>query len=472
MKTTILPLLFASALPAADPLIGVWKLDRSLTKTEPPVTFVLARDGEFYKISTATSPFKMDLRDYPAASGETMDWRRSGPLYVSTFKKDGRVLRTYHNHVAPGGERARVIQRVYSVNGRVTESERLYERTGGTVDPADPLVGEWRVGPITRSTASGILRFESHGDGHRYISQTDPGYSAAYDGKDYPNESGGQSDAVSLRRVDASTVETTFKQGGKARSVTALTVSEHGQTMVMRSKTANSNAVTTQTYRRYTLNQRAGIWKLNEAKSKTFLRNATLRHVERSDGLWFYLDGEDTTGKARHTTGLSVEPGTISADGNTVVVDGPNGERRVWERQPESPMPSAPRAEQVRTGVWKQDLGRSWHECPPARSATEVIRTVTPSSAKVETKYADGTSQSASFELGLGIERTRTGGGGQILSVALDAVAVENRSRNDGVLTSLSHSTVSRDGNTLTFFGWNAQNGRRCSYLTVFDRVK
>jgi hypothetical protein len=61
-----------------------------------------------------------------------------------------------------------------------------------------------------------------------------------YDGKDYPITGSPDFDALSVRRVDANTVDSTQKRMGKAVGTTTRTVSKDGKTLTLVSKLTNA----------------------------------------------------------------------------------------------------------------------------------------------------------------------------------------------------------------------------------------
>ena len=94
---------------------------------------------------------------------------------------------------------------------------------------ADPLVGTWKLnvakstyspGPAPKSLTAKI---EAAGDGEKLTADGVRGddtpihveYTAQYDGKDYQLTGSPMADTVSLKRLDANTIERTDKKGGK-----------------------------------------------------------------------------------------------------------------------------------------------------------------------------------------------------------------------------------------------------------------
>jgi hypothetical protein len=65
-------------------------------------------------------------------------------------------------------------------------------------------------------------------------------WAPTYDGKDYPITGSPDFDALSARRVDPNTVESTQKRMGKAVGTTTRTVSKDGKTLTLVSKLTNA----------------------------------------------------------------------------------------------------------------------------------------------------------------------------------------------------------------------------------------
>ena len=117
-------------------------------------------------------------------------------------------------------------------------------------DAADPVVGSWTLnlekskfnpGPALKSqtrtyaqTADGItLNVEGvNSDGSSMSQQT----TYKYDGKDYTFTGAPNFDALSLKRIDAHTVESTQKKAGKVVGKTTRTVSKDGKVLTLSSK--------------------------------------------------------------------------------------------------------------------------------------------------------------------------------------------------------------------------------------------
>ena len=58
-------------------------------------------------------------------------------------------------------------------------------------------------------------------------------WAAHFDGKDYPNVGATNADMVTITMVGASTMDATYKKGGKVTNTIRFTVSKDGKTMTM-----------------------------------------------------------------------------------------------------------------------------------------------------------------------------------------------------------------------------------------------
>ena len=110
---------------------------------------------------------------------------------------------------------------------------------------ADSSVGTWKVNlakskydPGPAPKGPNTLKIEADGDGIKVTNdgvdaqgqKTHVTYSAKYDGKDYPETGNPNVDTIALKRIDANTVQTTTKKGGKVMVTSKVVVSADGKT--------------------------------------------------------------------------------------------------------------------------------------------------------------------------------------------------------------------------------------------------
>jgi hypothetical protein len=119
-------------------------------------------------------------------------------------------------------------------------------------DAPDPVIGIWKLN-TAKSTSATLPKSETRtyaasaggivltwkrvgADGEESSVET----SYKYDGKDYPVTGSPDFDALSVKRVDANTVDSTQKRMGKAVGTTKRTVSKDGKTLTLVSKLTNA----------------------------------------------------------------------------------------------------------------------------------------------------------------------------------------------------------------------------------------
>jgi len=118
----------------------------------------------------------------------------------------------------------------------------------------DPRIGTWTLnvekskynpGPAPQRVT---LKIEASGQGEKYTTEgvnaagtaTKTEYTAQYDGKDYPLTGSQTADTVSLKRIDARTIERTDKKGDKVVTTITQVLSQDGKTMTSTVKGTNA----------------------------------------------------------------------------------------------------------------------------------------------------------------------------------------------------------------------------------------
>lgn len=119
---------------------------------------------------------------------------------------------------------------------------------------SNPRIGTWKLnvekskyspGPAPQSLT---MKIEAAGEGEKATTEgvnaagtaTMTQYTAHVDGKDYPMTGSQNADTVSLKRIDARTMERTDKKGEKVVATSTRVVSEDGKTMTVTTKGTNA----------------------------------------------------------------------------------------------------------------------------------------------------------------------------------------------------------------------------------------
>ena len=110
--------------------------------------------------------------------------------------------------------------------------------------------GTWKLNVAKSKFSPGpgpkslTVKWEAAGQGVRLTSEgvtadgkpMSGGYTANYDGKDYPMVGSPVADTVAFRKIDANTVERTDKKGGKVVQVLTRVMAKDGKSMTVTTK--------------------------------------------------------------------------------------------------------------------------------------------------------------------------------------------------------------------------------------------
>jgi hypothetical protein len=193
---------------------GVYRCDSCVPKIE------VKADGEYHKVSG--SPY-YDTVSARAADDHTIEvMNKKGSKVVGTAKMtaspDGNTLTEVWTFVSEGGQ---------SGNG-TTISKRVAPVPQG----ANKASGSWQAEKLENASDSVLLVTYKLVDGGLSMSdQTGDSYTAKFDGKDYPYKGDPGTTSVSLKKIDANSIEETDKRDGKVIFVSRMTVSPDGRTL-------------------------------------------------------------------------------------------------------------------------------------------------------------------------------------------------------------------------------------------------
>lgn len=193
---------------------GVYRCDSCVPKIE------VKADGEYHKVSGSPYYDSISARAIDDHTVEVMTKKRSKVVGTTkmTASPDGSTLIEVWTFVSEGGQRG---------NG-TTVSKRVAPAPEG----ANKASGSWQPEKLENASESVLLvTYKVTGDGLSMSDQTGDSYTAKFDGKDYPYKGDPGTTSVSLRKIDANTIEETDKRDGKVISVSRMTVSPDGRTM-------------------------------------------------------------------------------------------------------------------------------------------------------------------------------------------------------------------------------------------------
>jgi hypothetical protein len=244
MRIGLVLLLGVVQLYATDPRIGTWK---EISLEENPTTkltvtaeadgihLVIAGDAGGVLEFTA----KFDGRDYPvlhAVAVNQIALRKVNESTIeATFKRDGRATGGVRRYEASNDGKELVS--TDAVTGQEDQYGIVFDRKGGPRDSTNLVVGAWIMNHAkTVQRNPEVITFTADGaSGVDFSGSAGFGYNAQLDGKDYPTQQS-RDDAVSLRLINARTVEETWKRDGKVTDSVRCVVSPDGQQLTMTSE--------------------------------------------------------------------------------------------------------------------------------------------------------------------------------------------------------------------------------------------
>lgn len=215
---------------AQSPFDGTWKVNVNTAHlAEKPETFALQK-GE-YTCSTCIPKIaiKADGSDQKVPGAKEYDTLAVKPVDDKTVqytrKKDGKVTEESTETVSADGKTLTVNFTEHPQQGQPVTGKLLFTRVSAGSSGSHACSGSWRIQKVENVSENGLLfTLKGTPDGLSMTSGTGESYDAKFDGKDYPIERDRAGGTISLKKIDANTIEETYKQDGKPVSINRLTV--------------------------------------------------------------------------------------------------------------------------------------------------------------------------------------------------------------------------------------------------------
>ena len=223
-----------TALPAASPFIGEWKLDPSKTRM-PDDMKVRSEGGNKYSFDfgAGKETITVDGSDQQGYAGTMLSVKMEAPdTWIVERKKDGRSLLKAIWKLSKDGGTLTDYFREFGSDGSTLSMDYVYQRTGG----GPGFAGDWQSIKETMNTPFLIQVKEFQGDGLSFIIPSEhKTKNVKFDGKDYPNEgpNGNRGASSSMQRVDERSLVITDKTGGKVTDKEEVAVSADLKSLTM-----------------------------------------------------------------------------------------------------------------------------------------------------------------------------------------------------------------------------------------------
>ena len=234
---------------AQSPFDGTWRLDPASAKfDQKPFTEYISQ-GWFHCVS-CKPPYDIaaDGQDH-AVTGHAYDTESvtivDDHTVKSMYKKGGKVTGDELDSVSADGKIMTSVTSNYPMNGQVTHSTSKLKRVGALPSGVHATSGNWQILNFTDTENDLLTTYKTNGD---EISMSDPlgdSYTAKFDGKDYPCKGSYGVNAVSLKKIDAHTIEETDKRDGTVVGVYKMTVAASGKSLTVVAHDPRNNTTST-----------------------------------------------------------------------------------------------------------------------------------------------------------------------------------------------------------------------------------
>jgi len=239
MKSSLVVLLlWPAVLLAQGSFDGTWvaKLD-TIQFPQRPESYLLQKGS--YECSSCVPRIKVkaDGKDYPVAGSpyfSTIAVQAMNPNGIEITEK--LAQKTVYSEIdtvsSDGNTLVQKITDTAAANGEPVTATETFKRVSPGPAGSSPISGSWQAEKIEGTSENGMsVTYHSTGDGLEASNPSGEGYSAKFDGKDYPIHGEPAHNTVSLQRIDANTIVETDKQDGVTHYQVRMTVPQDGKSM-------------------------------------------------------------------------------------------------------------------------------------------------------------------------------------------------------------------------------------------------
>ena len=224
---------------AQSPFDGTWRIDLAKAKLDQKPFTVYTSQGWYHCVS-CTPPYDNAADgQFHAVTGQTFDEESITIVDPKTMKfvdrKDGKTVNESTVTASADSKMITIKTTSYPMNGAGPQASSITLKRIGVLRPGvHATSGNWVPLKLADTEADLSFTFKSNGDELTMTDPTGDSYTAKFDGSDYPSKSAyGADGAVSLKKIDAHTIEETDKRDGKVTNVQKMTVSPDGKTMTI-----------------------------------------------------------------------------------------------------------------------------------------------------------------------------------------------------------------------------------------------
>jgi hypothetical protein len=242
MKRLLALVFLAPAMLAAQSAFdGTWRLTpQSAQFSGKPM--VISLNNGVYRCDTCVPKVEVnaDGKDYKRTGfpyADMINVRAVDDHTIETIaKKDGKVVGKTKEVVSEDGNTLNSEWSFVTESGKEGNGKTTAKRVAAGPAGAHKASGTWQPEKLENASESiMVVTFRTSEDGLSMTDQLGDSYTAKFDGKDYPYKGDPGVTSVSLKKIDANTIEETDKRNGKVVYVNRMTVSGDGQSLALES---------------------------------------------------------------------------------------------------------------------------------------------------------------------------------------------------------------------------------------------
>lgn len=228
----------SQAASAESPFDGTWHTNIAQSELSPKPNVFYLSQGWYHCVSCNPAfDVKADGQDQPV-TGQSYDTisvtEVDAKTITLTTKKAGTVVSEQNRSVSADGKILTVKITTHPMNSnQPITSEVTAKLVGPAPSGVHATSGSWAIEKLKESDNGLDTTFKTSGDDFTMSDPTGESYTAKFDGNDYPVNGAYTYDAVSLKKIDAHTIEETDKRNGAVVEVAKMTVSPNGKTMTV-----------------------------------------------------------------------------------------------------------------------------------------------------------------------------------------------------------------------------------------------
>ena len=217
---------------------GSWRISPAQTRfTTKPFTFYVSQGWYHCTSCIPMYDVQADGKDH-AVQVQSFDSFSVTVVDANTVRfvarKSGKTVWEATATVSGGRDTLTMKSTGYPQSGGEPQVEvDTYKRIGDLPHGVHATSGNWQSVKFAGSENELLFKCKVSGDELKMTGTTGDSYTAKFDGKDYPYTGSYGADAVSLKRIDARTIEETDKLKGKVQDTQRMTVAPDGKTMTI-----------------------------------------------------------------------------------------------------------------------------------------------------------------------------------------------------------------------------------------------